>query len=557
MKDRKRFAWTVAPALAGALAFAQGCIGNIGGAPDADLPGAGPLSCGGETATVEIVPLRRLSADQYRNTLRDLLGDPALEFVLDEVEGPITELAVRQIRDAGELAVTRRDAWGIDVFPCDVAGAADDACVDTFIDTFGQRAFRRPLTDDERAWLRGVYDEVSLDATFEESMQTVLQVILAAPPTLYLYEAGAGDEVSGMRRLDGFEVASRLSYFLWNTMPDEALLAAAADGRLDTSEGIAAEAERMLEDPRSEAQVVAFFSRWLQLDGGKLHHALEEADKNASLYPEYDAALQTAMRTEIEAFVTRTFFDEDARFDRLFTGTYAYVNGPLADLYGVSGVSGDDFEWVDLDDSERAGLFTRAGFLTVYASSDVTAPIRRGAWILKDALCVDLGDPPPIVDDTPIEGGDNGNGEVLTVREDVEARTAGTECMACHQLINPLGFTFESYDAIGRYQSVEVTSGEAIVTTATVAGTDFDGEVADAVELSKQMSDSQKVRACFARKWTDAAFGAQGHDHVELDSCSKQTIEDRFAETGDMKELLIGILQSNAFRFINTSEESK
>lgn len=557
MTDRKRLTWTIAPALVGALAFAQGCIGNIGGDPDADLPGAGPLSCGGETTTVEIVPLRRLSADQYRNTIRDLLGDPALEFVLDDVEGPITELAVRQIRDAAEIAVSRRDAWGVDVFPCDVAGPADDACVDTFIDTFAARAFRRPLTDDERAWLRGIYDEVSLDATFEESMQTVLQVILAAPSTLYLYEAGAGDEVAGMRRLDGFELASRLSYFLWGTMPDEALLTAAAEGRLDTAEGIAAEAKRMLEDPRSEAQVVAFFSRWLQLDGGTLHHALEDAEKDPSLFPDYDAALQAAMRTEIEAFVKRTFFEEDARFDQLFTGTYAYVNGPLADLYGVSGVSGDDFEWVDLDESERAGLFTRAGFLTVYASSDVTAPIRRGAWVLKDALCVDLGEPPANVDDTPIEGGDNGNGDILTVREDVAARTAGSDCMACHQLINPLGFTFESYDAIGRFQTEEVTSGEPIVANTVIAGTDFDGPVAGAVELSQEMSESEKVRACFARKWTDAAFGVEGHDHVQLDSCSKQTIEDRFAETGDMKELLIGILQSNAFRFINTSEESK
>ncbi|MEM6791470.1 MAG: DUF1592 domain-containing protein [Myxococcota bacterium] len=544
--------------LAGVVAVAQGCIGSIGGeADDAGPPGAGPLSCGDGPAIVEVQPLRRLSAAQYRNTVRELLGDPGLEFYLDEVEGPITEQAVRQIRDAGEIAVSRSDAWGIDVFGCDVTGAADVACVDAFIDQFGGRAFRRPVTDEERAMLREVYDEVAMFGTFAEAMETVLQVILAAPPTVYLYEAGTPSADSGaLRALTGYEVASRLSYFLWDTMPDAALLDAAREGRLDRTDGIAAEAERMLDDPRAEAQVVDFFSGWMQLDGGRLHHALEDARKDANLFPSYDEALQEAMRTEVQAFVRRAFYEGDGRFDDLFTSRDAYVNGPLAELYGVDGVEGQDFSWVELDPRERAGLLTRAGFLTVYAAADVTAPIRRGAWMVEEVLCVKLGEPPPNVDDTPLEGGEQENGQVISVRQDVEARTSGPGCNGCHRLINPLGFAFETYDAIGRYQTEEVTSGAPVDASADIKGSDFDGPVADAVELSERLGESEQVRQCFARHWIDLAFGARGHEHAAIDECSKTTIEEQFAETGDMRELLIGILQSNAFRFITTEADS-
>src|SRR5690606_10777554 len=135
----------------------------------------------------------------------------------------------------------------------------------------------------------------------------------------------------------------------------DALFAAAREGKLSTPEGLRAEAERLLDSPRAEHNVQRFFSRWLQLDGGQLHHALEATEKDATLYPEYGASLQAAMRIESEAFIKRTFFEEDGNFEKLFTGNYAYVNSDLAALYGVDGPTGDDYAWVDLDPGERAG----------------------------------------------------------------------------------------------------------------------------------------------------------------------------------------------------------
>lgn len=542
--------------LAGALALVEGCVGNIGdgGLEGIDGPGSEPESCDGTIVPVEVVPLRRLTAEQYQNTLRDLLGDAELSFELEDAEGPITERAVRQLRDAGELVVSRQASWTTEVFPCEVTGEGSNACLATFIDSFGARAFRRPLDDGEREWLTGVYTNVRADASFRESMEVVLQVILQAPATVYLFEGGAGDAVAtDMRALSQYEIASRLSYFVWNTMPDAALFDAASAGKLATADGLRAEAARLLEDPRAEHNVQRFFSGWLQLDGGQLHHALEATDKDATLYPEYDAELALAMRTETEAFVRRTFFDEGGSFEKLFTANYAYVNGPLAAVYGVDGVSGSEFQWVDLDTSERAGLFTRAAFLTVLSTKNVTAPIRRGVWMMERALCNQLGEPPPNVDDSPVEGGDV-DGEVRTVRQDVEARTKDDECQACHGFINPLGFPFEGYDAIGRFQLDEVTSGLPIDSSGAILASDVDGDVADALEVSERFAESQQVRSCFATRWAGAAFGAE---ETKIDSCSQQQIDTLFAETGDMRELLLAILSSNAFRFINTSEESK
>lgn len=309
----------------------------------------------------------------------------------------------------------------------------------------------------------------------------------------------------------------------------------------------------MLEHPRAEHNVQRFFSSWLQLDGGQLHHALEDTDKDAGLFPNYDAALRTAMRVESEAFVRRAFF-ESGRFDELFSGNYAYVNGPLAELYGTDAPADpDSYHWVELED--RGGLFNRAAFLTVLSTANVTAPIRRGVWVLKEALCMPLGDPPPNVDDSPVEGGEkkNANGEIelMTVRQDVEARTAGATCQGCHAVINPVGFTFENFDAIGRWQTHEASTGLPVDASGQLQGTDVDGEL-DGLALNVALAASTQVRSCFAQRWARAALGAD-----QLDACAAKQIESVFAESGDMRELLLAVVASDAFRFVDFEEQSQ
>jgi hypothetical protein len=552
---------TLSLALLVALAGCEGIISDPGGAPPQDRPPPGTdpeVLCAAGIPTVSPRPLRRLTPEQYVNTMRDLLGDPGFSPDVDDDAPILTERGVRQLRASAELAITRRDDWTRPVIPCDLGGPADDACAAALLDGFGARAFRRPLTADEREWLLGVYGDAKTALSFAEAIEVLVEVILQSPQVVYLPETGVTRDglPTNVRQLTDHEVASRLSYFLWDTMPDDALFDAAARGELGATEGIRAQAERMLADPRAEATIQDFFWTFLQLNGGRLHHALEDTAKDAELFPEYDAELRAAMRTELEAFVHRVFFEENGSFEQLMLDNHAYVNGPLAALYGVEGgpTAADDWRWVELPATERAGLLTRAAFLTVFAAANVHSPIRRGVFVIEQVLCNDLGEPPPNASDVPVEGGtvDDGSGAtvVRSVRQDVEARTTGETCTVCHSVINPTGFAFENYDAIGRFRTEELGTGLPLDATGRIQGSDVDGEVHGALELSRELTRSDRVRSCFADRWMTRAMGqAPG----ELDACALDAARARFRDTGSLRELVLAIVESDAFRYVGTA----
>jgi hypothetical protein len=542
----------------GAISDPAGAGGGGAGGPGGG--GGAPLVCGDGSVHVSARPLRRLTPEQYANTLRDLVGDDAVEPAVDDEATVLTERGVRQLRAAAELVLERRAQWTRSVFPCDLDGASDEACVAAFVDGFATRAFRRPPTADERAWLMGVYSDANAELGFRDAMEVLLQVVLQAPQVVFVDEAGVERDglPEGVRALTDFELASRLSYYLWNTMPDDALLEAATGGELGSGTGLRDHAERMLMDPRAEATVQSFFWRWMQLDGGRLHHALEDTEKDATLFPEYDQALRVAMRSELEAFVRRVFFEEGASFDRLLTDTSAYVDPSLAALYGVEGgpTAAGEWQWVELDGARRGGLLTRAAFLTVFSAANVQSPIRRGVFVMEEVLCQELGEPPPNASDVAVTGGevDDGAGGtvVRSVREDVQARTSEGSCTTCHSVINPVGFAFEHYDAIGRWQDTEALSGREIDSSGRLSGTDVDGEVADALELSHALARSSRVRQCLADRWLGRALG---HSPGEQDQCTREAVQSRFAQSGSMRELLLAIVESDAFRYLNVAEE--
>ncbi len=542
----------------GCYSGVQGHVGQDDGAEgpeqdDGEAEGgdAGePLACDGQTATVAARPMRRLTPAQYQNTMRDLLGDSGFVAEYDATEPVIAERGVRQLRDGAELALTRRDQWTASVFPCDIDTDQDDACAAAFIDTFAPRAFRRPLHDDERAWLSQIFLDARAQLGFTDAMEVLAGAVLQAPPMIYLEEQGSTVEGApeDIRKLTDHELASRLSYFLWDTMPDAELREAADAGQLHGEESLRTQVGRMLADPRSEAQLQRLMWTWLQLDGGQLHFSLEEAPKNAQYYPEYDPALQDAMRVELEAFVGDVL-SGDATFEQLMTSNRAFVNGPLADLYGVDGgpQGADEWEWVDLPADQRSGILTRAAFLTVFSNASSQAPIRRGTFTLEEVLCFELGAPPPDVDDSPIEGGDD-DGEAKTIRETTDARTGEGLCTSCHSAINPVGYTFEHYDAIGRWQDEEVVSGLPVDSSAELVGLDIDGPVADALELSTHLAASERARACFATRWFEEALGG---GVGTLDSCAHDRVTESFVADGDLQELVTAIVLSDSFRHVN------
>jgi Protein of unknown function (DUF1592)/Protein of unknown function (DUF1588)/Protein of unknown function (DUF1585)/Protein of unknown function (DUF1595) len=556
----------------GAVLSLSGCVANIsgdapGGADGSGGPGGGlggpggglggpggPGSTPGSCQGGQVGPERidRLTPAEYTNTLRVLLGNDSLEPVLDADREPIATLdAVRKWFNAADSAVPTAPAWLSAYGSCDVE--ADDSCAAVLYEAFAERAFRRPLTTDERSWLADSYAALPARASVSQKLETICELILQAPQYLYLHTPGTARGAVSV--LDGYERAQRLAYFLWDGPPDQALLTAAGSGVLDTAAGMRETAASMLADERAKPVLRTFLADWLELDGATILPGLNETPKDADLYGSFDDVLRQSMRREIEMFMDRVMFEKDGSLDALFTDTRAYVNAPLAAIYGVSGPkTADDWAWVELNPAERAGMLTRAGFLAVHASQSATSPIRRGVYMLKEVLCVELPSPPANVDNSPIEvtKDDMADG-ITTVREATLKRTGSPTCGACHVSINELGFAFEHYDAIGRWQQTEVGSGATIDATANLshAGDGIDGPVDGAVALSAKLAKSPAVAQCATRKWFEVALR---RSPVALDACSIDKVQAKVAETQSIRELLLAMVESEAFLEVNHGE---
>lgn len=550
-----------------AAALSTGCVGNIGSGDEDSILGPGGPGGPGGTGQVDAATsgLRRMTPDQYQNTLRDLVGDPGLQLALDLDESEvITQLAVDKLRGAAAQVVERRDQWTVQPFPCDTSGADDAKCVEDFIRSFGRRAFRHTLADEEVQRLQAVFAAAREKQSFDGALMVTLEVILQSPDVYYFLELGRDPGpglASGVRPLTGWERATRLSYFLWNTLPDDELLDAAESGALDSTEGVSAQAARLARDDRARGTFKTFFSDWLELDGTKKHPSLVTAGKDAELYPNDAPELREAMRIETEALVEKVVFEGDGRFETLLTTTEAYVNGPLAQLYGVDGPSGDAFEWVNLPASERAGLLTRAAFLTVFAGVEVKSPIRRGAHVLKEMLCVELGPPPPNASDVPVKGGavDEDGGVVnKTIREDVVAKTSSNDCQGCHSIINPVGFTFENYDAIGQWIDTEEGEGEdgpySLPIDASGALPDDSGTVTvdGAVELSSAIAKSPTAQSCLTKRFFESALRRLP---IDGDLASLEGATAITQSGGTLTDLMVGLATSNAFLHARLPED--
>lgn len=515
--------------------------GGPDGLGDPGAPGS-VGACQGEQVGPERI--HRLTPKEYKNTLRVLLNDDSLEPVLDADREPIATLdGVRKWYNAADSAVPTASAWLGAYGNCD---ARDAACAISLYESFAERAFRRPLEEDERAWLADSWAALPPEAAVAARLETMSELVLQAPQYLYLYTQGK--PTGALSVLGGYERAQRLAYFLWDGPPDEVLLRAAADGQLDASTGMREHAQRMLADERAKPVLRSFLTDWLELDGATILPSLEQTPKDADRYPGFDDVLRQSMRRELEWFMDYVMFERDGSLEALFAGTRAYVNAPLAKIYGVGGPkTADEWDWVDLDPEQRAGMLTRAGFLAVHASQSVTSPIRRGVYLLKHILCVDLGSPPANVDNSPIEvTKDDMAGGVTTVRQATAKRTGNATCAACHASINELGFAFEHYDAVGRWQETEVGSGGRIDASATLssAGAGLDGPIDGAIELSRKLAKSPAVADCATKKWFEVALR---RSPVALDACSIEAVRARAVETQSIRELLLAMVETEAF----------
>jgi hypothetical protein len=521
----------------------EGSTGNDSGDP-ADPEGL----CEGDVST-GLATLRRLTRRQYDNTIRDLLqleANAEARLDADERVGPftgnsiipVTERVVDQYMTAAEdLAAEAVTADLAGLLPCDPATTGEQACARDFIETFGRRAFRRPLAADEVALYEGVYALGAEQGGFASGIELVLEGMLQSPQFLYMLEFGGTEQAGGgeLLELDGYEIATRLSYFLWNSTPDSALLDAAEN--LADPEVLEAEARRLLEDPKARDAIATFHTEWVGL------HNVGEVFKDAEMFPSFDDATRSAMAVEAARFAEHVFFEGDGRLETLLTAPYTLIDEPLFAIYGIEAPAGHDpSEPVQLDATQRGGLLTQPGFLAVHAHHNQTSPVHRGVAIRRNFLCQNLPAPPPDVDNTPPAVDPNS-----TTRERFDQHKSDPTCAGCHVLIDDLGLAFEHYDPVGAWRTMDGI-GEVDASGNLVGADEADGEFYGALELSRILAGSDVARECVAQQWFRFAFGRSTDDE---DACAMNQMYTAFAESDfDIRELLVATIMSPSFRYL-------
>lgn len=522
-----------------------------GGGADAD-DGAGddgePVSaCGGEPAP-GASPIRRLSAWEYDNTILDLLGDdshPAAAFPQEGGSGfdnnadvsAVTRLQAQKYLDASEGIAARAVADLAGLLPCDPAAVADEhACVEQWVEGFGLRAWRRPLTAAELASMVALFDEARATEDLATSVSLLLQAFLQSPHFLYRVELGIpGEQGTAAVRLGDYEMASRLSYFLWGSMPDATLLDAAASGGLSTTEDVEAQARRMLDDPKARRMVEHFHAQWLGTQ------RLATLEKDTAAFPDWTPELSARQAQEAAAFVDHVFFAGEGTLEELLTANYTFVDAELAEHYGLPAPAGAGLQQTGAAGGiELSGILSLGGVLSAYALADGTDPIKRGLFVREHLLCQIPPPPPDVIPELPPVDPN------ATTRERFEQHRSDPVCATCHTLFDPIGFGFENYDAVGRWRTEE--NGLPIDASGELTAADVAGTFVGVRELGSKLAGSEDVAECVSRQWFRFAYGRL--ESAELDACNMETLTTIFAESGhDMRELLVALTQTDAFMF--------
>lgn len=522
--------WTLAVALS-----AAGCTGVVddpapGGPGATNQSGSGGVGAGGSTQLPPVpdatqrggtrvqptttldggrVVLRRLNRAEYDNTMRDLLGsmsNPArtTPFAADDVADGFDTLGqnlvmslflAEQMDGAANILVDELfarpagDAWRARVLPCEPTVENFSVCATQVLTAFMNNAFRRPVAPDE------VQARVTLGSSVLQSsgnarsgLGAALKSVLMSPHFVYRVELGDPNSPEATP-LSDYELATRLSYFLWASMPDAALFEAAGAKKLTSSpDGLSAQVQRLLADPKSQGFIEGFAGQWLATRASGQFVASKEQ------FPDYDDALRLSLPQETNLFF-QALIAEKQPLTSLVLADFSFVNDRLARHYGVP-VTQSGFARTSLAGTPRMGVLSHASVLAFTSYAHRTSPVRRADWVLENLLC----DPPPVpamvppFDDTPKQG--------TTLRQQFEEHRANPACAACHKIMDPIGFALEGYDAVGAYRTQE--NGVAVDTTGQLA----DGTpLADARDLAEAIAKDADYAICVAKQALTYAVG--------------------------------------------------
>jgi hypothetical protein len=418
---------------------------------------------------------------------------------------------------------------------CTPGNAAADACTRTFIETMGRRAWRRPLAPEEITDLAAVASTAATElGSGVEGVRWATVAMFIAPSFLYRPELGTAD-AAGKLRFNGYEVAGRLAFLVWNSLPDKQLLDEAASGALSTVEGVKAAVTRMLDASNGAGReaIGEFGQQYMELD------RVLSQPKDAGLYPDYNAALQAGMVRDMRATWEGIAFDDKASALTLFSTTKVTVNADLAKLYGMdaAGLTSTTFKTLSLPaDSPRVGILSKAGFVSQFANQKEGSPTLRGKFIREWLMCKVV---PPPLEGIVLVLPDADPNNPTTKRQRLDAHRKDPVCAGCHALMDPLGLPLETFDAIGRYRTTE--NGLTIDASGEVNGV----PVTTAREMGEAMAQSKSMAACMVRRFHAYAMG---HDERDVDGAVINDLITSFETSGyQLRDLVVATVTHDAF----------
>jgi hypothetical protein len=562
-----RYSWSLG-CLLGLAAGCTGVIGNPNAGGPQDQPGGststgsgsgstggpggttGPGGTGSTTGTLPPgttaepgrVTVRRLNQTEYDNTVHDLLGTdthPARTFISDsqangfDNNGDFLSLSptrVEQYQSAADALATEALTAPLRARNLTCDPATGDTCVRTFLTTLGERAYRRPLADAEiTAYLTLAGKVRTAGGSPDEVMGAVLKGLLMSSNFIFRPEIDPDPASMTPHPLAPYEMASRLSYLVYASMPDAPLFAAAKAGQLATAQDLQTQLQRMLSDPKSTfAQNYA--EQWLGV------RSIDTSQPDPKLYPAFSVALATSMKREVDLYFGE-FVRQNLPAEQLLTANFTYVDATLAKHYGLPAVTGTDLTRVTLATPQRGGLWGLGALLLATSRGNRTSPVARGRWTLDGLMCAP---PPPPPDTVKLPSED-----VITAtssRDFLAMHRNNAVCAACHSTMDPIGLALENYDAIGAWRDTD--HGQTIDASGNLPdGTKFTGRG----ELEATLAKDPRLRACLAKSLMTYGLGRAMRDGVDapyIDAVAKGT----GAATVGVRDLLMGVVASDAFR---------
>ena len=469
---------------------------------------------------------------QPSNTLLDPLSNGTPEVTMIAHVGSVVVDGPYEASGRGTTPSRER------IFTCRPQQPSEEAaCAREILSTLATRAYRRPVATEHVSVLIDFFEQGKARGGFDEGIRIGVQRILSSPQFLFRFERDAADAPADRARPIGdLELASRLSFFLWSSVPDDELLDLAARGRLSRSGVLAAQVERMLADPKAAALTKNFAGQWLYLRN------LEIKDASTYEFPDFDDNLRHAFRTETEMLFEHVV-REDKSVLELFTADYTFVNERLAKHYGIPGIYGSHFRRVPVTDEYRKGLLGHGSVLLVTSQPNRTSPINRGVWILENVLGAHVPLPPPVAIPALEEAAGEGvNFDELSVRELMELHRSKPFCEGCHKIMDPVGLAMENFDVVGRWRTHEGA------TPIDASGTLVDGTVVNGpVELRQALLkyEEQIVRNVTEKLLTYAlGRGLEYHDMPVV----RSIVRDAAAEDYRFSALVMGVVMSDPFR---------